>query len=201
MKRADLVEETLVNIGATTNAHRYRSSGLTMHATHDSLNDSGAFAAMPSAARVWVFGAAEPMPDAATDVLLRTVDAYLSQWKAHGTPLVCARAWYDHRFLVVAVDEAATGASGCSIDGLFRVLSTIEATVGTSMVNAGQVYWRDARGAIVAGSRADFKQASNDGTITDNTVVFDLTVTTIGAWQAHFERPLAESWHAQLVRR
>lgn len=176
-----------------------------MHTSQDShsdaLHNSSAFTAMPASARVWVFGAAAPLPEGTASLLLDTVDAHLSQWKAHGTPLVCARTWYDQRFLVVAVDEAATGASGCSIDGLFRVLSTIEAQLGTSLVDAGQVYWRDIHGQIASGSRADFKQAFGDGEITEASTVFDLTVSTKGEWQAQFERPLSESWHAKLVRR
>jgi hypothetical protein len=29
--------------------------------------------------------------------------------------------------------------------------------------------------------------------------VFDLSVTSVGDWREHFERPAAESWHAALL--
>ena len=90
------------------------------------------FRAMPPSARVWVFGAAAPVSGAACDAMLSAVDEHLDKWKAHGTPLVCAREWRDDRFLAVAVNEAATGASGCSIDGLFRSLARIEPVLGTT---------------------------------------------------------------------
>src|SRR6187431_2487645 len=99
------------------------------------------FDAMPPSARVWVFGAAAPVTGAAADALLAAVDGHLAQWKAHGTPLVCARDWRDNRFLAVAVDEAATDASGCSIDGLFRVLGQVEHQIGTSITDGGAVFW------------------------------------------------------------
>ena len=70
-----------------------------------------AFDAMPAAARVWVFGAAAPITGAARDALFEAVDEHLRNWKAHGTPLMCARDWRDDQFLAIAVDEAATGAS------------------------------------------------------------------------------------------
>lgn len=162
---------------------------------------SPTFAAMPSTARVWVFGAAELPADAGVSTLLHTVDAYLSRWKAHGTPLVSGRVWQHNRFLVVAVDEAATGASGCSIDGLFRVLSDLETDIGTSLVDRGRIYWRDGSHTVVAGSRSEFQQAYRDGVITAATPVFDTTVSTIGEWQLRFERPVSESWHARLVAR
>ena len=109
------------------------------------------FDALPDSARVWVFGAANQVTGAAAESLLATVDAHLTTWRAHGAPLVCARDWKDHRFLVVGVDEAATGATGCSIDGLFHVLRDLESVVGTTLVGGGTVYWRDAEGAVVSG--------------------------------------------------
>jgi hypothetical protein len=128
------------------------------------------------------------------------VDAHLAGWRAHGVPLVCARELRDDRFLAVGVDEAATGASGCSIDALFRTLAALEPTLGTSLVGGGRVYWRDADGTVQSGTRPDFAAALREGRLGDDTPVFDTTVGTVGAWRTAFERPLRESWHAQLPR-
>lgn len=132
--------------------------------------------------------------------MLEAMDKHLSSWHAHGSPLVCGRAWQHDRFLIVAVDEAATGASGCSVDGLFGVLNKIDAQIGTTLVDRGRIYWRNASNSVVAGSRSEFARAYADGAITDSTMVFDTTVSNIGEWQSRFERPLAESWHARLVK-
>ncbi len=155
--------------------------------------------ALPDAARVWVFGAAAPVAGAAREVLLDAVDAHLAQWRAHGAPLVCARAWRDDQFLVVAVDEAATNASGCSIDGMFRVLASIESEIGTTLVGGGTVFWRDANRTVHATDRPSFRAAAGRGDITADTHVFDTTVTTLGDYRAHFERPARDSWHARLI--
>jgi hypothetical protein len=157
------------------------------------------FDALPDSARVWVFGAAIPVTGAAAESLLATVDAHLSTWRAHGAPLVCARDWRDHRFLVVGVDEAATGATGCSIDGLFHVLRDLETVVGTTLVGGGTVYWRDAQGAVVSGPRAAFREAAAGGTVVAASQVFDTTVTTVGAYRSSFARTAADSWHAKLL--
>jgi hypothetical protein len=160
-----------------------------------------AFDAMPAAARVWVFGAAAPITGAARDALFAAVDEHLSHWKAHGTPLVCARDWRDDQFLAVAVDEAATGASGCSINGLFRALTRLEPTLGTTMVDSGAVYWRAADGHVARATRPEFRAAAAGGAVTADTPVFDTTVNTVSAWRAAFERPVRESWHAKLAAR
>ncbi len=160
-----------------------------------------AFETLPETARVWVFGAAAPITGAAAERMLAAVDTYLAQWKAHGAPLYCARDWRDDRFLAVAVDEAATGASGCSIDGMFRVLADIESHIGTSLVGGGAVFWRDLAGAVVAGDRPSFRAAAAMGNVTEQTPVFDTTIASVGAWRNAFERTAHTSWHGKLLAR
>ena len=157
------------------------------------------FDALPESARVWVFGAAAPVTGAAAQSLLATVDGHLATWRAHGAPLVCAREWRDDRFLVIGVDEAATGATGCSIDGLFHVLRDLESLVGTTLVGGGTVYWRDAAGAVVSGARPVFREAAAGGAVVPETHVFDTTVTSVGAYRAGFEKAAADSWHGKLL--
>ncbi len=156
------------------------------------------FATMPDSARVWVFGAGVPVTGAPARALLAAVDEHLAQWTAHGAPLSCARDWRDNQFLAIAVDEAAHGASGCSIDGLFRVLTHLEREIGTSMVESGTVFWRDTDGQVTAAARHAFKAAARNGTVRQDTPVFDTMIDTVGAWRERFERPAAESWHRAL---
>ncbi len=158
------------------------------------------FEALPPSARVWVFGAAAPITGAARDALLRAVDEHLGQWRAHGTPLVCARDWRDDRFLAVAVDEAATGASGCSIDGLYRALVRLEPTLGTTLVQSGRVYYQNADGAIACVERAEFTQSSRAAAVTAQTIVYDTTVATVRGWRDAFAVPASISWHARLMK-
>lgn len=158
------------------------------------------FASLPPNARAWVFGAGAPLDDRAHAVLLRAVDEHLQQWRAHGVPLVCARDFRDNRFLAIGVDEAATGASGCSIDGLFRTLQSLQDTVGTSLVGGGTMFYRDVTGAVESSDRAGFIEAVTSGRVAAETPVFDLTIGTVGDWREHFERPAGESWHARLLK-
>ncbi len=157
------------------------------------------FDALPDDARTWVFGTSDPLGDERAPLLLDRVDAYLGQWTAHGAPLTCARDWRDRHFLVIAVDQSTAGASGCSIDALFRILHGLEQALGTSLVAGGRVYYRDAHGAVQCVDRATFAARVRAGAIGRDTPVFDTTVTTLGALRERFERPLAESWHAELA--
>ena len=157
------------------------------------------FSTLPDSARVWVFGSDRPLPASAVRTLLTSVDRFLEQWRAHGTPLTCARDWLHDRFLVVGVDEAASGVSGCSIDGMFRLLQSLEGPLGASLVGGGRVYYRDAGGSVVAATRDEFGARAAAGDVRGETRVFDPTIATVGELRERFETDVARSWHAQLL--
>ena len=157
------------------------------------------FDQLPDDARVWVFGAAAPVDDIDAAKLLAAADAFLLRWKAHGHPLTCARAWRDDRFLVVGVDQRTEGASGCSIDGLFRTLKDLETAIGTTLVAGGRVFFRDALGLVHSVSQEEFEAMGRRGEVGGDTTVFDLTITSVGAFRAVFERAASAGWHADLL--
>ena len=157
------------------------------------------FQSLPPSARLWIFAAERPITGSAAQRLLGAVDEYLDRWNAHGAPLTCAREWTEDRFLTIGVDQSTAGASGCSIDGLFRVLKSMEAELGTPLVGGGTVYYRDPTGPIVAVSRDEFCELAADGAVRKDTRVFDLTVATVADYRARFETETARSWHANLL--
>jgi hypothetical protein len=159
------------------------------------------FSALPADARVWLFGAAAPIDDVDERRVLSAVDGFLQTWKAHGAPLYAARDWRDGRFLAVGVDTSREGASGCSIDGLYRALKAIEGGIGTTLLDGSLVYYRDANGFVHAVSRDDFALLSREGHVGPDTPVLDLSITDAGEYRAHFERRAGESWHAALLSR
>ncbi|GAC1651466.1 MAG: hypothetical protein NVS4B3_12190 [Gemmatimonadaceae bacterium] len=155
--------------------------------------------ALADRARVWVFGSDRPLTEARAERLLAEVDAFLASWSAHGAPLLCAMAWTFDRFLTIAVDEEATGASGCSIDGLFRVLQRLQPVLGATLTDRSFIYYRDADSQVQCVSREEFAALAGSGQVDDATRVFDPTVATLGDWRTRFETRTADSWHAHLT--
>jgi hypothetical protein len=157
------------------------------------------FAELPGASRVWLFGAAAPLDDVDEKRLLAAVDAFLLTWMAHGHPLWCARDWREERFLAIGVDTSREGASGCSIDGLFRTLKAIEDGIGTTLLDSALVYYRDAAGFVHGISRDDFAYLGRTGHVGPDTPVFDLSLVEVARYRASFERRANDSWHAALL--
>ncbi|HYU54366.1 MAG TPA: hypothetical protein VEK37_15545 [Gemmatimonadaceae bacterium] len=154
---------------------------------------------LPNSSRTWVFGADHDLDEGATDLLMREVDRFLAQWHAHGAPLTAARDWRYKRFLTIAVDQSTAGASGCSIDGLYRSLKALEPRLGASLVTSGLVFYRNPKGRVESVDRDRFSELGTEGKITPDTRVFDPTVTSLGEWRARFELNAEDSWHAKLM--
>jgi hypothetical protein len=156
-----------------------------------------AFDALPPDARLWVFAADRPLAGETRERLLESVDAFLSQWSAHGHPLTVARELRYDRFLLVGVDEASAGASGCSIDAMLRTLGELERALAVQLLDHGPVLFR--RGdAIERLPRPDFAALARRGGVSPDTVVFDNTVTRVAELrEGRWETPARASWHAK----
>jgi hypothetical protein len=157
------------------------------------------FEELPDTSRVWVFGSDRTIEPKKVDLLLEEVDKFLATWNAHGSPLTVGRSWKHDRFLTIAVDQSTAGASGCSIDGLFRTLKKLEPKLGASLVTSGVVFFRGESGEIMCSPRDRFAELGAERKVSASTEVFDPTVTSLGEWRARFELKAGESWHAGLL--
>jgi hypothetical protein len=157
------------------------------------------FDELPDNARVWVYGVDRDLDRSAESLLLGKVDNYLTTWSAHGMPLSAARQWKDGRFLTVAVDQNRAGASGCSIDGLFRTLKSLEPKLGATVVTSGLVFFRGKDGRIRSVTRDEFTELGTTGEVDGETEVFDPSVTSLGEWRARFSSHASDSWHGSLL--
>jgi hypothetical protein len=151
---------------------------------------------LPDTARAWVFGISPQLSESQQARLLAAVDTFLRDWSAHGHPITAGRDLIEGSFLVVAVDKESE-TSGCSIDRMFGTLRSLEQELGSTILDSSRVFFRHGDGRPDALSRADFREKA-DG----HTRVFDTTTETLGPIRSGaWERPAAESWHRNLLRR
>ena len=136
-----------------------------------------------------------------TNRLLREVDAFLTGWASHREAVAAAREWRYDRFLLVAADENVTRLSGCSVDKLVRLMKTLGEEMAAGLVDPDGVYFR-AGGGIERLARADFARLVESGAVSDETTVFNNTVTRLGELRSgRWELPFRESWHARAFPR
>ena len=153
------------------------------------------FDRMPGRSRLWIFAAARELADIERDGLVAVVDGFLDSWSAHGHPLTSARDVRHERFLLVAVDESAAGASGCSIDALVREIRALESRLGLTLLDHGPVPSRDGS-EIRRVPRDEFADLARHGRVTRDTPVFDNTIRKVEALD-RWEVPAGDAWHGR----
>lgn len=84
------------------------------------------FEDLPDSARVWVYQSQRPISQEEQSQIQQQLDTFIRQWAAHGNKLLGAGVVLHDYFIVLAVDEAMTGASGCSIDSSVHFIRSIE---------------------------------------------------------------------------
>jgi len=149
--------------------------------------------------RIWVYAAERKLRPAEVQLAQQTASAFVQQWGSHGRPLDAEAIVLHNRFLVLAVDQRSAGASGCSIDSSVHFVQRLGAELGVDFFNRMVFHYRDADGEVHSLHRMDFAQAYREGKITNTSTVFDPLVETVDALNSDFEKPLSESWHAQMV--
>lgn len=93
------------------------------------------FENLSSDSKVWVYTADREFTASDKEVVAEAMSRFLPQWAAHGNSLYGDYAIERNRFLILAVDESQSGASGCSIDTSVRFIKDLGAHLKIDFFN------------------------------------------------------------------
>lgn len=150
-------------------------------------------------ARVWIFGADRALSAQEQSSIRETLVHFLANWSAHKVPLAATGDIVSDRFVIVALDETQSSASGCSIDTLFRQVSELERNHGLRLLDSSLLFYANASGEVQTTDRPGFRKLAADGVISESTAVYDPTLGTLGEVRKGFPVAAKESWHRQLL--
>jgi hypothetical protein len=153
---------------------------------------------MPASSRVWVFMCDREWLESEIELIRFAVRPFLDDWTAHQKALRSSYAIVYNRFLVLAVDEQFSSASGCSIDKSVNFIKSLELQLNCHLMNRMLFAYKKDDQVLVA-NKEEFERLSENGVITDDTIVFDNLVDSIHALNHRWEIPFERSWHKVLV--
>lgn len=154
------------------------------------------FETLPETARVWVYASARPFSTDEEQAILRETETFLHTWTAHQQALKAACLIDYSQFLILAVDEHHTQASGCSIDKSVHFVKGLEEKFSLSLFDRTQQAFL-INDAVVMIPLKELKQAIAEGKITRETLAFNLTLTTAAQFQNQWLLPAGETWLAR----
>ncbi|MEO5910895.1 MAG: ABC transporter ATPase [Pelobium sp.] len=150
-------------------------------------------------ARVWIYQSNRVLKPQETNQLDLMLSSFTNEWTAHNQQL---KAYYEvryNRFIILVVDEAEAGASGCSIDKSVRLMKEIESEFDINLFDRFNIAWKEGE-EIYSGNREEFELKIKEGKINSETTVFNNLVTDYANYLENWETPFSNSWHSKVFK-
>lgn len=156
------------------------------------------FPNLPDNARVWVYQSGRELTPTEATEAQQAIDAFVKAWTSHSREVIADGKLVHNRFIVLCSDETQFAISGCSIDSSVRFVKELGAKYNIDLFDRLSLTYMDANGAVQALRKPAFAKLVTDGTITDNTTVFNNLVGTKAELLSQWQVPLKDSWHAKV---
>ncbi len=154
------------------------------------------FESLPGSSKIWIYQSNRKLAEEEVVEIKKTVEDFLTDWAAHGTPLSASYQLLYSRFIIIAADSDLHNPSGCSIDASVQMIQEIEQRYGIDLLDKMNVTFK--LGEHVAHKPlAEFKKMAKEKAVSGNTVVFNNLVNSLEEWEESWEVPAAESWHSR----
>ncbi len=154
-----------------------------------------AFDRLPPQARVWIYQASRPLTEEELMPLLARLAAFAEEWTSHGQQLAASAQFLHRQFLVIGLDEAVAGASGCSIDASVRFVRELEQRLGITLLEKSRMAFL-ANGELSLLTRPELRAAIAAGQVQADTLYFNNTLTTKGELDEQWPAPAGQTWLA-----
>ncbi|WP_151086397.1 hypothetical protein [Hymenobacter baengnokdamensis] len=154
-----------------------------------------AFDHLPPHARVWIYQASRPLTEEELVRLLPRLATFAEEWTSHGRDLAASAQFLHRQFLVIGLDEAVAGASGCSIDASVRFVQALEQELGLSLLEKSRMAFLGDDGLRLL-TRRELREAIAAGELTPETLYFNNTLGTKQELDDHWPAPAGQTWLA-----
>ena len=159
--------------------------------------DLARFENLPDDARLWVYGFDRSLAPDARVRMANDLETFVDGWTSHQEPVTGAAAIVEDRFVLLA-GHCEAGIGGCSIDGSVAVIRSFADKYGLNGFDRDLVFYRGDDGTVESATMAEFRKGVEDGKFGNQTMVYDLTLTTLRELrEGRFETTFKNSWHAR----
>ena len=148
--------------------------------------------------RIWIFQSNRLISDLHIESLEKKIEAFLSSWTSHGDQLMVASKIKYNLFIIIALDQSCSTASGCSIDKLVNFIKNIENEHQISLLDRLDISYRD-KNKISVLRLDDFKRKILEKKINNDTIVFNNLINLKSDLTDNWEIPINRSWHQKLI--
>jgi hypothetical protein len=143
--------------------------------------------------RIWIYTISKQLPEEQITELKQRCQNFVSTWTAHEVSLDASFELYKNRLLIFKVNEANYNASGCSIDKQVRLVKELEQHFSVELLNRLLVAYEQGTEVAVV-KTSEIAGLLTDGTINENTLVFDNTIAQSTDLATNWKKPLKDTY-------
>jgi len=147
--------------------------------------------------RIWIYQGNRLLNSEEEQKIQQKLNDFTSQWLAHGHSLAAQGEIRHHQFIILSVDEALVGATGCSIDKSVYLIKEIERDFNLDLFDRFRITYRDGENVINC-SKSEFEDLLKKGEVNSNTIVFNNMIPTRKELNTLWEVAMKDSWHGQV---
>ena len=146
--------------------------------------------------KIWIYQSNRKFSDEEIAEIDTELKAFIEKWAAHGTSLEASYELRYNRFIVLAVNQENQIATGCSIDASVQFIQNLEKKFDVDLLDKMNVTFK--LGEHVAHKTLiEFKKMAKEKAVSENTIVFNNLINTVGEYQDFWEVPAIDSWHSR----
>ncbi|WP_114777599.1 hypothetical protein [Botryobacter ruber] len=151
------------------------------------------FDELPPHARLWIYQANRPLTEAEQAEIKPMLERFATEWSSHGKGLEASAALLHNQFLVLANNESAASASGCSIDASVNFVRELEKHFKVSFFDRTTLVFKNGNEVLTVALN-ELKEKVSEGVITKDSLYFDTLVNKYDELKAAWPRPAGSSW-------
>ncbi|MGY8946023.1 MAG: ABC transporter ATPase [Flavobacteriales bacterium] len=154
------------------------------------------FSEMSKNSRIWIYQSNRKFINSEIEEINSRILDFLKTWTTHGTDMYSSYQIKYNRFIIIALDESKTSASGCSIDSCVQFIQGLEKTFEVNLLDKMNVAFKQGD-YITYKSIEDFKKLVTNKSVSEKTIVFNNLVVDIDDFNTNWEVPAINSWHSR----
>ncbi|TXE20391.1 ABC transporter ATPase [Psychroserpens burtonensis] len=157
------------------------------------------FNTLPEESRVWIYQSNRSFSEEEITEIKEKLNIFIENWTAHGSNLQSGYTIEYKRFIVIALNQSISNATGCSIDASVHFIQQLEKDYSVNLMDKMNVSYK--QGEYVAHKTLlDFKKMAKEKAVSKNTIVFNNMVHNIAEFKENWEVPASESWHSRFLK-
>ncbi len=143
--------------------------------------------------RIWIYTLSKELTNEQLVDFKNKCDVFVNTWTAHDVKLDASYELYKNRLLIFKVNEASYNASGCSIDKQTRFVKEQEQYFNFELLNRMLIAYEEQNHFYIT-HQSNIKQLLTEGQISENTMIYNNTITSSLQLENEWKITLKKSW-------